>query len=75
MAEQIRAIFREYDPRMRSHSLDEAYLNVTQALAGRLDEEDRLRDATAMVAPTAAEFLLDLSAIAAERGAGGGKLR
>lgn len=38
MAEQIRAIFREYDPRMRSHSLDEAYLNVTEELAKRLEQ-------------------------------------
>ena len=36
VAETIRAIFREYDPRMRSYSLDEAYLNVTQALTNRL---------------------------------------
>lgn len=38
MAEQIRAIFRDYDPRMRSYSLDEAYLNVTQELLRRMDE-------------------------------------
>ncbi|CAN0121043.1 unnamed protein product, partial [Hapterophycus canaliculatus] len=36
VAEQIRDIFREYDPRMRSYSLDEAYLNVTNVLARRL---------------------------------------
>lgn len=40
VAEQIREIFREYDPRMRSYSLDEAYLNVTQALARRLGLDD-----------------------------------
>lgn len=42
VAEVIRDIFREYDPRMRSYSLDEAYLNVTPTLASRLDEEDGL---------------------------------
>lgn len=36
VAEKIRAIFREYDPRMRSYSLDEALLNVTDFLAKRL---------------------------------------
>ncbi|CAM9252913.1 unnamed protein product [Ectocarpus fasciculatus] len=36
VAEQIREIFREYDPRMRSYSLDEAYLNVTRVLTERL---------------------------------------
>lgn len=46
MAEEIRAIFREYDPRMRSYSLDEAYLNVTQALARRLNEGDVLEPRT-----------------------------
>ncbi|CAM9394134.1 unnamed protein product [Scytosiphon promiscuus] len=40
VAEQIRDIFREYDPRMRSYSLDEAYLNVTQVLARRLGLEE-----------------------------------
>ncbi|CAM9656177.1 unnamed protein product [Ectocarpus sp. 6 AP-2014] len=36
VAEQIREIFREYDPRMRAYSLDEAYLNVTKVLTERL---------------------------------------
>lgn len=36
VAEKIRKIFREYDPRMRSYSLDEALLNVTDVLTKRL---------------------------------------
>ena len=36
VAEKIRAIFREYDPRMRSYSLDEALLNVTDYLIKKL---------------------------------------
>lgn len=40
VAEKIRAIFREYDPQMRSHSLDEALLNVTDVLAERLGLDD-----------------------------------
>lgn len=36
VAEKIRTIFREYDPRMRSYSLDEALLNVTDFLIKRL---------------------------------------
>ncbi|CAM9271352.1 unnamed protein product, partial [Choristocarpus tenellus] len=36
VAEQIRSIFRDYDPHMQSYSLDEAYLNVTQEVARRV---------------------------------------
>eukprot|EP00752_Nemacystus_decipiens_P001960 g1886.t1 len=36
VAEKIRAIFREYDPRMRSYSLDEAVLNVTDFLTKKI---------------------------------------
>lgn len=55
MAEQIRAIFREYDPRMRSHSLDEAYLNVTEELVKRLDESaTATADANSAGAPSTA---------------------
>lgn len=38
VSEQIRAIFRDYDPRMRSFSLDEAYLNITDAVLRRLND-------------------------------------
>lgn len=56
VAEIIRAIFREYDPRMRSYSLDEAYLNVTQALV------NRLKDSTATPVTAAATAAVEATA-------------
>ncbi|CAM9285164.1 unnamed protein product [Laminaria digitata] len=55
VAEIIRAIFREYDPRMRSYSLDEAYLNVTQALVNRLNKSAAASPASAAPPAAAAE--------------------
>lgn len=40
VSEKIRAIFREYDPRMRAFSLDEAYLNITDAVLRRLNDPE-----------------------------------
>lgn len=54
VAEQIREIFREYDPRMRSFSLDEAYLNVTKVLTERLGLDGSNAPARRKVAGVAA---------------------
>lgn len=49
VAEKIREIFREYDPRMRSFSLDEALLNVTKVLEKRLGLDEPAAAAPAAV--------------------------
>jgi DNA polymerase kappa len=53
-AEQTRAVFREYDPHFSAHSLDEAYLDIT----------DVVRRRPTRAPPTPARLLLGASSAA-----------
>ena len=43
VAEQIRSIIREYDPNFSSHSLDEVYLDLTDAAIEKISNSSRIQ--------------------------------